>query len=359
MATIASDRLLPHDPTARARPWGHDMAIDLCERATWDALAAESDPGFFGRSDWLEAVCPAAGMEPRYVVVTACGVPILRVGLAHRRRWGRELVLSPPTAPYAGWAERLPDGLTPIEEEDRRHEVLQQLVKWCARETDFTRIAIPPDAPDIRPLIWSGWEPELRYAYRIPAAAGARVSGDSRRHVGREAPDLVILRPEGRVAADMLAVTLAAAFERAETGPPLPAAAWRGYLDAVARLPAVRVLAAVDARGEPHGAIVLARDTRRAYELLAGTTEAGSESHVGALLMRAALDEIGDVLPEVEVVGANASGIALFRSGFSGAFVPYVAVSRAPLMRAEWAATGSPGLERRLGRAWLRMRRWA
>jgi len=325
------------------------MAVDLCDRAQWDALAEKADPGFYGRSDWLDAICGATGMEPQYVVVTARETPVLRAALARKRRWGQEFLLTPASAAYAGWAEAFPDDLAPERREARRIEVADELAAWCEDHAAWTRIVLPPEMIDARAFIWRGWRAEVRYTYRTSAAddAATAMHENARRQV-KKAARLTVACPEGVEAVRALAAVIEPTFRRQGEPLPTPAAAWRAYLDALVGLPSVRIVAAFD--GEtPHAAMALGFDTHRAYELLAGTSEEGLASGASALVMQAAMREAAACVGELDLAGANIPSIARFKRGFGGRLVPYIAVSHAGSTWSRWLATGAPRLRRRLG----------
>jgi len=334
------------------------VAVALCDRQAWEALAAEADPGFYGQPGWLETACAASGLEPRYVLVKTRNAPLLRVALAFRRRWGQQMLLTPALAAYAGWAEVFPADLAPERVEMRRREAFDELAEWCEGCASFVRIVLPPEVTDVRPFLWRGWWAEVRYTYRISHADDSALTlrTNHRRNLERaQNSGLTVLRPRGAEAADMLDATVRATFARQGEPLPVPEAAWRAYLEKLADMPSVRVVAVLS--GEiPLATAALGYDpltkseSSRAYELLAGTSDEGIAQGAGVLALWTAIRDSAAEVPEFDFAGANIPSIAHFKRGFGGRLVPYFAVMWARSAAARWLAVNGPAWKRRVRR---------
>lgn len=328
------------------------MAVELCDRHTWQELARETEPNFYGRPEWLEIGCAALGLEPRYLVVVVRSVPVVRVALVARRRLGSTYLLTTPLAPYTGWAEAFPDDLEPARRQLRRGEALEELALWCEAHASYGRIVLPPEVEDVRPFIWRGWRTELRYTYRIPLQRGGQLPlrTNARRNLERaQSAELTVRHPTGPEAVDALDATMRATFSRQREPIPIPEKRWRSYLEQVAALPSVRIVSVTGA-GTPLATALIGFDSRRSYELHAGTTVEGAANGASVLALWTAIQESADRVSEFDFAGANIPTVAHFKRGFGGRLVPYVAVAWARSSLARWRAERGPALKARLRR---------
>ena len=328
------------------------MAVELVDRATWDAMAEEADPGFFGTSAWMEAVCSAAGMEPRYCSVTAKGQSVLRVCMALRRRWGQRRLVMPPLTSYAGWAEVLPENLAPERREGRHLEACDELAAWCEAQASFVRLALPTDVADVRPFVWRGWQAEVRYTYLVSLDSLDELppSRTAVRNIRKaESSGIVLSRPGGADAVAHPNDTVLPTFQRQREPVPFPPDRWREYLDAFVHLPGVRVCVTTDGGdGPPTASLAYGVDRTRAYHLIGGSADAGLKNGSAAYVRWATMKEAAGETAEIDLAGANLPSIAYFKRGFGGRLVPFYAVSWARSAGARWLATGAPRWRQRL-----------
>ena len=332
------------------------MPVETVDSTRWSVLSAEADPGIYGRADWLEPTCAALGLEPQYIAVNNRGTDALRVALARRRRFGRELLVTPAVAAYSGWAEAFPADLSDERREGRLHDVLGEFIDWAEARADFVRVILPPEANDLRPFLWRGWTVEPRYTYRV--TLGDELSLDSMRQSVRRwirsATDanLQLIRPKGELAVATADMTISPTFARQSERLPVRPDRWHDWLRSLVALPSVQVLGVVDG-DEPLASMIVGYDGNRAYELLAGTTPRGMETGAGVYVVWQAFLEARQRVREFDFAGANMESIAKFKRGFGGELVRYNAVSWSRSSFDRWVATGAPRLKSRVTRRFL------
>ena len=325
------------------------MPLETVSRAVWDDLTSRSEPGFHGRSDWIECTCLAAGLEPCYVVVTVRDEPALLVAVASRRRFGTRIMLNAPLSPYVGWAE-----MTPVGADDSAAPHLDEAVRlfaeWAEREFGYVRIEFPPEVCDDTPFTQWRWRSETRQTFRAPVRdmESLRPRRNIRRNI-RAAGDAGISAKtlSGEPAVAALERVLSDTFARQGQSLPVKQPRWSDLLRAIVASPNVQTVVAVR-DDEPLAAMAFGWDLLRAYEILAGATPAGLESGASALVRWAAFEAANERVDEFDLAGANVPSIAHYKSGFGGDLVHYHAVTWAGSRSAEWIATRAPVWKRRL-----------
>jgi hypothetical protein len=245
--------------------------------------------------------------------------------VCEKRRGPWRCAVQPPLAYYHGPV--LPAWPSEAEVHGRKTP-LDALLTALTDRYDAVALALPPrpdgTLPDVRPLQWHGFTPEVRYTYRLttgPAdAVRAAMRANARRALDEASPALEGATPE------RLAASVAASYARhGRTGPLSEAALARvacACLDAgLAEAVAVGDQAALVG---VHGA--------SAYDLLVGGAPGADRTRL-VWALAAHLHARG--IATLDLTGANTPSIAEYKRRLGARLVPFV--------RATWHR---PGLSR-------------
>ncbi len=154
--------------------------------------------------------------------------------------------------------------------------------------------------PDIRPMLWEGWKPIIRYTYVIKNPDIARLEKDTRYDILHDKQECW----DGTVSEfyPLYGVT----FKRKKLLVPVSFEWMLKFADAFN--PSIKMT--------PSNAAMTIEDNKRAYYIFGASD--GSKSSA-----RIVWEAIKDK-PEVDTVGANNKEIALYKRGFGGCLTPYL-----------------------------------
>lgn len=272
---------------------------------------------------WLDAAAPDGWdavelVEDGRVVARLPFVKRRSLGLTVLTQPGLTPTLGPWTAPSEGkYARRL----------EVEKERLTQLIERLPEHRVF-RQNFAPGVTNWLPFHWAGFTASLRATYRIedlsdPDRVWSEFSESTRRQV-RKAGKSVEVR-DGSV--DELLALQAMTFGRQGLAPPSPARVRRIAAAATER-GAGRILAAADADGALHAAILVVWDERAAYYLLGGRDDEHARSGALSLLLWEAIRGSAGTSEAFDFEGSMLESIERFFRSFGGRQVPYLRVER-------------------------------
>lgn len=326
------------------------MPVDVIDISASDTAVPDTNHGFFSDPGWLSATARAIGARPLIAIAGDSVPPVLRVAFARTVRAGRPIALTMPIGAYVGWHEEYPGNLAPGRREGRLSDALNELAEWFEKSFAFVRLALPPEVCDLRPFLWRGWQSEHRYTYRIDLTqlSTSHLRSTFRKALRKsEQRDHEVVQLSGDEAATALSIGLAGTCERQKGAEIVGTSQLDTYLKTICRHPAVKTVAVVrDSR--VLAAVAFGFDKCTAYDLLAGTTEDGLESHASVAVRWSALEIARDLVPTFDFCGANIPSIAYFKRGFGGELVPYASVTWAKSRFDHWLQTAAPQWKRRL-----------
>jgi hypothetical protein len=155
-------------------------------------------------------------------------------------------------------------------------------------------------APDIRPFLWEGWKPLVRYTYLIKDPDISRLEKDTRYEINHN--DDVVRDGDIFSFYKMYEQT----FKRKKL--PVPVS-WEWMTRFYTTYDPVIKLT-------DHNGTVVVHDDKRAYYIFGASDGTKSSAKI-------VWESIKDC-PEVDFVGANSKEIALYKRGFNGVLMPYL-----------------------------------
>jgi len=185
------------------------------------------------------------------------------------------------------------------------NEVANKLINALEERYLFISISNHCTFPDIRPFLWKGYEPSVRYTYVVDLAdMGDRLEKDTRYLIKHS--DRVLVEPDLAVFDKLYENT----FER------------RGLIRPVSTEFIKRLYSELDSSlyMADNAGVLMIRDKKRSYYILGASTGDGSSS----VLWQALSSESSS---ECDLVGCNDKNIGLFKRGFGGILTPYYCVS--------------------------------
>ena len=196
------------------------------------------------------------------------------------------------------------------------NEVALRLIEAMERDHKVIDIANHYTFTDIRPFLWKGYTPRVKYTYVVDirdiTTAWSRMEQDTRYEINRA-------EKRGAEARDGTMEEFIGLYygmwERKELESPVS----KEFLLNMARVIPNDILV-TDTAGA-----VMVYDSKRAYYILGASTEKGDSSYIVWEAMKQARVK---GYTEVDMVGANTQSIALFKRGFGGVLKPYYQVTK-------------------------------
>jgi len=180
---------------------------------------------------------------------------------------------------------------------ENKYSITEELIKALP---DKATVINSYYAPDIRPMLWEGWKPIVRYTYLIRNPDLSKLEKDTRYDILHNSDEVK--------EADLFSFWKLYEVTFKRKGLPVPVSfEWmtRFY---TAYEPTIKMT-------EHNGALIV-KDNKRAYYLFGCSDGSRSSAKV-------VWETIKDCA-EIDTVGANSKEIALYKRGFGGQLTPYL-----------------------------------
>jgi Acetyltransferase (GNAT) domain len=298
------------------------------EVVTVGASPSDSIPwvnSVFEQPWWLDAVAPGRWDS---VVVRHGEEVVARMPYTWRRQFGMTMLVQPPytqtlgpwLAPSAGrYSRRL----------DREKQLLGDLIAGLPPFGHF-HMACSPALTNWLPFHWAGFQASVRYTYRLEDLTDLdRIRSDFHEHVRR-----AIRKAEQGVTVDHdypiddLLRLDARTYARQGMRSPASTALVRRLEAACAARGARRILAAVDAQGRTHAALLVVWDERTMYALINARDPEYQAFGSNTLLYWEAIRLASQVARVFDFEGSMLEPIEHFVRGFGGRQTPYFAITK-------------------------------
>ncbi|NNE08281.1 MAG: GNAT family N-acetyltransferase [Gemmatimonadetes bacterium] len=296
------------------------------EYSAWDELVAASPQGtVFNTTAWYRILAKA--LEKEWIVYGCRKKDELAGGVisVRARKAAFDCLLPPLFTPYQGIVLRAATS-------PRVHANVESTVKVVGAIESGIRARHPmavlvhhPALPDLRPLVWSGWEHVPRYTFRLelqePENALAEFRYDIRKRIKSARESGIEVR---KTTAFGEAVELyASSYARHKQAPPVPTAVMVRWFEAMA---AAGLAAAYEARGADgrlHGFRIIVFDGPVLYDWMAGADPDLMKHGGSSLILFHLYEEFHASHEALDFMGANTESIAAFKAGFGAPLTPY------------------------------------
>lgn len=319
-----------------ARKAGRSIRCHILRReeyAEWDGLVDVSPHGtVFHYSWWLEIA--AGGID----ILTLRddngrllgGIPLPRV-----RRWGLDLVHSPPLTPYLGPVFDVSEATTSC---DRLYLMRSwgEMLARGIRSFDSFRCVAGASAPDLQGFLWAGYIVRLAYTFRFPAncsansVAEAMTRTHSQKLTKAERLGATVTRNQN---VDTLIGLNKMTFKRQNIAP--------GYSpDLVRRLWAAahsrnkaQIYVAETHEGTPAAALLTVNDARTTYQIVSGVNWDLCDAQGGYLVLWRAIQDALSAGNAFDFEGSALRGVETYYRRWGPIAVPVWRIEKAGSLR--------------------------
>lgn len=257
------------------------------------------------------------------------GAVVARLPFTIRRRWGLTILGQPPLTQTLGPWIRPPEG-DPAHRLTVELELIEELLRRLPG-FDLHHQSLWPGLGSWLPFYWRGYTATPRYSYRLEDIGDLdRVWAGLRQNIRRAVRkassryEVVDDHPLGT----FLALN-SGTFRRQGMEPPYDDRLIERVDAALAEHGGRRVLFAVDASGVAQAALYLAFDSRSAYYLMGGHSDAARDSGAPSLLMWEAIRLASTVAPIFDFEGSMLQGVERHFRSFGGRPTQFLTVRRA------------------------------
>jgi hypothetical protein len=305
------------------------QVVEITDTGQWDEFARSATGGtVFSTSAWLECAQEAIDRPVRIYGCFHKGNLVAGVTGIERKRGPFRFFTTPDLCPHGGFLYAPVASESPAKKESEHSAATKVLAEFLTQRYHSVQLTHAPDIVDMRDLIWSKWDVQLRYTYCIPLGDPDAIWNRVERRVRtvirkaekegcqlRQVEDAGLLRrqyeliyaaqPEGAPVSPEVVERFAAAAQN------------KGFTETQLM---------ESAAGEPAAIVTFVKGFDCMHAWVAGADPAFRDSGATSLLYWKFLEQSDSA--SFDFVGANMPGIALFKRGFGGELTPYFAAQR-------------------------------
>ena len=303
------------------------QVVEVTDTGQWDEFVRTATGGtVFSTSGWLECAQEAIGRPTRIYGCYHKGRLVAGVTGIERKRGPFKFYTTPDLCPHGGFLYAPVASESPARRESEHSVATKVLAEFLTERYHSVQLTHAPDVIDMREFIWSGWDVQPRYTYHIPLGDPDAMWGRMERRVRtvirkaekdgfrfRETEDTGLLRRQ---------------YEMVYAGQPGGTPVDPGIVErfaADAQRKGIAETHLVESKsGEAASIVAFAKGFDCVHAWVAGADPQFRESGATSLLYWRFFEEADD--PLFDFVGANISGIALFKRGFGADLVSHFAV---------------------------------
>ena len=289
--------------------------------ADWNELAGNDEAGtIYQDARWLVAVSEACGDELVLLGFYAGKTLVAGLPFQVRRRAGMTMARRAFATPYSGLVR------SPSLDGAMVAGIAAAVEAAVTRYSQFS-MALAPFGPAT--VVGRGWRKTDRATWLIRLETEEkmwdRLGGALQKKIRRTERRGLTVTDNGNPEA--FYALYRATFERHGLRPPFTPASFGRLIGRLVERGIGRVYMAT-AEGRPCAARLVLFDRRRAYCALSGFDPTMSHLRAGDCLMWNVIRSVSAMRNELDMVGANLSGISEYKQKFRGALCPYVELTR-------------------------------
>lgn len=309
--------------------------LSQSEYGDWDAFVEKSDYGsFFHKSTWMNTLYD--GSKALNFDIIGCfnkdnslaGGAII---VWKKVFWKLKVSTIPYATPFFGIVTSVRDSEYVSKLESHRFSVMGDLLEFIEKKYDAVTMILPPEFRDIRVFNWRNYDSRVMYTYRGEIKDSAKMiflPAIRRRIKKAEKLDYKILSSKEDDHLDAVFRLLTKSYERQSHQLRLTTAQFKNIVTNGAIRDQVNVYS-VWQSDVPVAAIVIITDGKTGYYWLAGGDYRYFETGLNQLLLWKVIEDLSKSGVELlDLVGANTSSIANYKSGYNFNLEPYYLVSK-------------------------------
>lgn len=283
---------------------------EITDTELWDTFVEQSQQGtIFCKTEWLKLY------DFPYKIYGYFKNDTLLGGICGFEKDGFDSGYSIPVTPFQGILvmNQIDAKIQAIE--SMQHEVTDRLIEFLAGKYDKIKISNHYSFPDIRPFLWKGFTPSVRYTYVVDLTDKYKLEDNLEKQTRYE---IKKARRDGIITLQIYMSSFDVLYDETFKRKGLERPVSREFMIKFTRL-LPKVLVATKDMNMVSGTVII-RDSKRAYYIFG----ASSEGHISSLTL---WESLPDDRTEIDLVGCNNRDIGLFKRGFGGQLKPYYAVT--------------------------------
>jgi len=300
----------------------------------WDTFISRiSIYSLFNSSLWCETLSKVTKKEYRIIGVYKDKVLVGGCCLFIRRTPEGTAVVHPLLTPYTGLFIEPRESAYSYKVENEYSQIINCIIDYLESNFDYAVLINSPQIIDIRPFIWRGWIPSVRYTYHRKKDDIFPLSKDIERRAAYAKDNGVFIEQGNDV--KKFYQLLSKTFQRQKTVFPLNESQFAELFNELYSKSAVKMLLARTKENEIISGTLLLVDQDRIFYWVAASESNLLDTGGNQLLIKEIIEKIVPEYSFIDFVGADIESIAAYKSTFGARLISHYQVSKAVSLRAK------------------------